>query len=375
MAVLLTAVVSVQAHTYFHETFDNTDRWTHSGVSGKDGKFEHAASKFAADPANKGYKTSQDAKFYAASAPIDPSFSNRGKDLVVQFSVAHPQDLDCGGGYLKLLPAVDGKAFDGDSKYHVMFGPDVCGYTKKIHLILSKDGTNHLWKKEPQPPSDQLTHVYTAHLKPDNTYEVYVDGVKKESGSIEEDWSILKPKQIDDPNDVKPSDWEDNAEIDDPADAKPADWESEPETVADPEAKQPEDWDESEDGKWEAPMISNPKHKGAWKAKKISNPKYKGVWAPKKIANPEFKENTELYAFDDIAAVGLDLWQVKSGSVFDDIIITDSLAEAEAARKTWESSKDAESKNKDKDKPAEPTPPVKEEAAADDKASDDDDDL
>ncbi len=29
---------------------------------------------------------------------------NTGKDLVVQFSVKHAQKLDCGGGYIKLLP-------------------------------------------------------------------------------------------------------------------------------------------------------------------------------------------------------------------------------------------------------------------------------
>jgi calreticulin len=375
--MLLLAAASVQAHTYFHETFDNIDRWTHSEVSGKDGKLVHAASKYAADPSKKGLKTSMDAKFYAASAPISPAFSNRGKEMILQFSIAHPQDIDCGGGYVKLLPAVDPKKFEGDSPYYVMFGPDICGYTKKIHFILSRDGKNHLWKKEPQALSDQLTHVYTARIKPDNTYEVYVDGVKKESGSIEEDWDILKPKEIDDPTDTKPSDWEDNAEIEDENDKKPSNWDDEPETVADPEAKQPEDWDEAEDGKWEAPMISNPKHKGAWKAKKIPNPKYKGVWAPKKIANPEFKPNTELYAFDDIAAVGIDLWQVKSGTVFNDIIVTDTLAEAEAARKGWEQSKDQEQKNKDKDKPAETTPPPAKEDEKEDKddKADDDEDL
>ncbi len=29
---------------------------------------------------------------------------NTGKDLVVQFSVKHAQKLDCGGGYIKLIP-------------------------------------------------------------------------------------------------------------------------------------------------------------------------------------------------------------------------------------------------------------------------------
>ncbi len=33
--------------------------------------------------------------------------------------------------------------------------------------------------------------------------------------------------------------------------------------------------------------------------------------------------------FQDIGVVGLDLWQVKSGSIFDNILITDDISEAE----------------------------------------------
>ena len=32
--------------------------------------------------------------------------------------------------------------------------------------------------------SDRLTHVYTLIVKPDQTYEVRIDGSKKESGSL-----------------------------------------------------------------------------------------------------------------------------------------------------------------------------------------------
>ena len=35
-----------------------------------------------------------------------------------------------------------------------------------------------------------------------------------------------------------------------------------PETVADPEAKKPEDWDDDMDGEWEPPVIDNPDFKG-----------------------------------------------------------------------------------------------------------------
>ena len=48
-----------------------------------------------------GIQTSQDARFYAASASFD-KFSNADKTLVVQFTVKHEQKIDCGGGYVKV---------------------------------------------------------------------------------------------------------------------------------------------------------------------------------------------------------------------------------------------------------------------------------
>ena len=40
------------------------------------------------------------------------------------------------------------------------------------------------------------------------------------------------------------------------------DWDK-PEYIADPDATQPEDWDEDMDGEWEPPMIPNPDYNGA----------------------------------------------------------------------------------------------------------------
>ena len=47
------------------------------------------------------------------------------------------------------------------------------------------------------------------------------------------------------------------------------------------EATKPDDWDEEEDGEWEAPTIANPKCTtgpgcGEWKRPQKSNPEYKG---------------------------------------------------------------------------------------------------
>ena len=64
-----------------------------------------------------GIQTSPDSRFFAISAEF-PEFSNKDKNLVVQFSVKHEQNLDCGGGYIKLLSGdVDQSSFGGDTPY------------------------------------------------------------------------------------------------------------------------------------------------------------------------------------------------------------------------------------------------------------------
>lgn len=367
--VAVLCVCAAQAKIYLNEPFNSMDAWVNSGKKEDYGKFILSSGDFYGDAEiNKGLKTSQDAHFYAASRAIPEAVTNEGKDLVVSLSVKHEQGLDCGGGYIKIMPEMDAKDFNGDSEYFMMFGPDQCGYNKRVHLIFNYKGENLLWKKEPKYPDDKLTHVYTVRVSPDNKYELYIDQELKESGSLEEDWKFLKPKKVDDPNDKKPSDWVDDAQIDDPEDKKPETWDSEPATITDPEAKKPEDWDDEEDGTWEAPQIPNPKHKGEWSPKRIPNPAYKGPWAPKQIDNPEYEADSKLYLIrKPLVRVGIDIWQVKSGSIFDNIIIGDSLDEVNAiVDKTWKATKDAEKKaEEEKSKKAEEAAPAKEEAKED----------
>merc|ERR1712116_87709 len=199
----------------------------------------------------------------------------------------------------------------GDSPYLIMFGPDICGpSSKKVHVIFNYKGQNHLNKKEIRPKDDVYTHLYTLIVKPDQTYEVLIDNEKVESGDLEADWDFLPAKTIDDPEDVKPEDWE------------------KPEHIADPEAKKPEDWDDEMDGEWEPPMIDNPEYKGEWKPKQIDNPSYKGIWVHPEIENPEYAPDATIGKYEEVCAIGLDLWQGKSGTIFDNILITDDAAEA-----------------------------------------------
>lgn len=159
------------------------------------------------------------------------------------------------------------------------------------------------------------------------------------------DWDFLAPKTIPDPSVSKPADWVDEPKMDDPEDVKPADYDDVAKEIPDPDAAKPEDWDEESDGAWEAPKIPNPEYKGEWKPKKIKNPAYKGKWVQPEIANPEYVADDEVYAFDNLGVIGFDLWQVKAGTIFDNIIVTDSVKEAEdLLASTWSENKDAEKK-------------------------------
>merc|ERR1712136_330845 len=178
-------------------------------------------------------------------------------------------------------------------------------------------------------------------------YEVLIDNEKAESGSLEEDWDMLPPKKIKDPEAKKPEDWVDNAKMDDPEDSKPEDWDK-PEHIADPDATKPDDWDDEMDGEWEPPQIDNPEYKGEWKPKQIDNPDYKGAWVHPEIDNPEYEEDKSLYSYDSFCGIGFDLWQVKSGTIFDNVLITDDIEAAKAqGEELWKATSEAEKKMKE----------------------------
>jgi len=327
-------VAAALATTYFDEDFTKDgweSRWVVSNWKKSDGTagtWDLDAGTYATDRvAERGLHTTQDARFYAISSKLPKAFSNKDKNLVVQFSVKHQQNIDCGGGYIKLLPeGTDQAGFNGDASYNIMFGPDICGPGHRIvHFILNKRGENRLIKRNVNAESDEHTHTYTAVLNKDNTYAIYVDGEKKQDGPIEDDWNILPPKKINDPSQSKPSNWVDDAQIDDPTDSKPADWDAVPAEIADPSAKKPDDWDADLDGEWEAPKVPNPDYRGPWRAKRIANPAYKGPWVHPQIDNPEYKPDPALYAFDSNGVVGIEIWQVKAGTIFDNFLITDDL--------------------------------------------------
>jgi len=113
IGVAAALIASANAKVYFKENFNDegwNDRWTvpSDWKSKSDlGDWKWTAGEWNGDADDKGIQTGQDAKFYGLSAKLDEEFTNKGKDLVLQFSVKHEQDLDCGGAYIKLLGDMD----------------------------------------------------------------------------------------------------------------------------------------------------------------------------------------------------------------------------------------------------------------------------
>ena len=56
----------------------------------------------------------------------------------------------------------------------------------------------------------------------------------------------------------------------------------------------------------------------------IDNPDFKGKWAHPMVPNPEYDadEVKETGKYREFCTIGFDLWQVKSGTIFDNVLAT-----------------------------------------------------
>merc|ERR1712137_1147852 len=81
---------------------------------------------------------------------------------------------------------------------------------------------------------------------------------------------------------------------------------------------------------------------GDWEAPEIPNPEYQGPWEHPLIDNPEYEYDSEIYKYSSNAFVGIEIWQVKSGTIFDNILITDNLEVAAQAADKINEARDVE---------------------------------
>merc|ERR1711874_763758 len=92
----------------------------------------------------------------------------------------------------------------------------------------------------------------------------------------------------------------------------------------------------------------------------------------KKIANPEYEDDDKVYKYDDFGFLGFDLWQVKGGTIFDNIILTDDVAEADVLAKKWKELSEVEKSKKKEEDEAKKSEEKKKEDEDDDDDEDED---
>lgn len=268
-ATLLATIVAYSASesgVLFKETFDTDPFTSNRWVKSKESKYSHqpviwnaSSSPAPGFEEDKGLLLSEAMKYYGFGIPFAEPVTgpqSADKELVVQYELKLDDKLECGGAYIKLLrDTTDLTKLTNDSPYTIMFGPDKCGGSNKVHFIIQhKNPLTGLYEEKhfkdaPSVKTDKKSHLYTLIIRHDNTFEILIDKVVSKKGDLltSMDPSINPPEEINDPNDSKPADWVDEAKIDDPKAVKPDDWdETLPRTIPDPDAKKPEGWLDNE---------------------------------------------------------------------------------------------------------------------------------
>ena len=131
---------SVGGAAFLYESFDSAaalDEWTSSNDE------KYSGGKWAIEPLSKealsgdnGLVLKNKAAHHAIVKALDRPFGF-DRDLVVQYEVAFQSGIECGGAYMKLLTESDEDIADFQDKtpFTIMFGPDKCGASYKLHFI------------------------------------------------------------------------------------------------------------------------------------------------------------------------------------------------------------------------------------------------
>lgn len=323
-------------------------------------------------PGEKMITMSNTQAYYGLSTKFDKPLDVTNKTLIVQYEVRFEDFLHCGGAYIKLFGLdsnFNPSILSNETRYTIMFGPDKCGESNKVHFIfkhlnpLTGEYEEKHMTDAPKIKDDKLTHQYTLIIRPNNSFEVLIDGISERSGNLLFDFDppVNPPKYILDETDIKPADWVEEEYIEDPNAFKPDGWDetqpeyiideerinppngwllNEPQWIPDLNAKKPSTWEDDLHGTWHPPaitnpkclrapgcgeyephLIKNPKYVGPWIRPMIKNPAYKGPWKQRKVLNPNYYEDLRPHNFQPLVGVGFELWMVNKDVGFGNVLV------------------------------------------------------
>ncbi|XP_031645305.1 calnexin isoform X1 [Oncorhynchus kisutch] len=192
-------LVQVPEEAHFAETFDSDPldrRWVQSKAVKEtdaealkyDGQWVVEEPAAAMYPGNRALVMKSSGRHHAIAAYLHTPFNFIHTPLCLQYEVRFGRDVECSGAYIKLLTQTHLlrlSQFSESTPYSVMFGPDKCGTSHRLHLIVrvmdSSNGRNQEIHA-PQPVddltvyfTDRQPHLYTLQLYQDSRYEIFID--------------------------------------------------------------------------------------------------------------------------------------------------------------------------------------------------------
>lgn len=350
----------------FFEQFDSiksTERWTNIKTNFYTGEFSiDLNSKNITATTNNSYH-------FIISQLSDSIIFDKNKNFVLQFEVFFPISVECSGAYIKLFDDIKLDSISNETNYIIMFGPDKCGDKNIVHFIFnfynkkSKSFEKKQMTLPPKFPIDNNKHIYTLEVYNDNSFLIKIDRKIVKSGNLLTDfYPPVNMREIPDPNDTKPDNWDEDEYIPDLNAKKPDNWVEEkyiidssrknpprgwefdePEFIPDPaNSEKPSDWDDDIFGEWSPPMIPNPKCRigcgeyhppiienpdyiGEWEQPMIRNINYRGKYIPKMIPNQFYYEEKHPCSFHSVSNVGFELWVAEPGVSFGNIVISHNI--------------------------------------------------
>ncbi|XP_052005301.1 calnexin isoform X2 [Xyrauchen texanus] len=332
--------VAIPDQAYFAEPFDvsTLDRnWVLSkAVKDEQLKILKYNGKWAVEEpftpellGNKGLVLKSPGRHHAIAAYLQKAYQFKDKVLCLQYEVLFQKRVDCGGAYIKLLSHSDDlrlSQFSDATPYTIMFGPDKCGRTHKVHFIyrLWNPITGTYEEKHARQPEmdlsdyfvDHRSHLYTLNLYPNNTFEILIDLTLINNGSLLED-------------------------MDSPATSEKENAEETTAVLVDRSQRSVprfEQHDGSNDVDGECSAFTEASDCELLTLNPASNkPKKKSSSSPDDKGNKgEHFEDAQPLRLSPVTAVGFELWSLTGDVMFDNILLCDNLEVASHWTKdTW----------------------------------------
>ena len=144
-------------------------------------------------------KTVDPRKFYHISADMGKPINNRGKLLIISYTMKQEKEENHTMAAIKLwADGTDQKSINESTPYEISFGPNSGSTSTKRHFDYYMHFLNGTYqcKKMLHCIYDKYTHMFTLVIRPNNTAQILVDGEVIHENYLKEDFDVLGPRLV-----------------------------------------------------------------------------------------------------------------------------------------------------------------------------------